>query len=66
MRHAALRSGPWEAGRELVARGHVEGHDGELARRLAAYDPPPPAFTRGVLGRYCALVGSAADGATLR
>ena len=28
-------------------------------------DPPPPAFTRGVLGRYCALVGSASDGATL-
>jgi dihydroxy-acid dehydratase len=43
----------------------VDVDDGELARRLAAYAPPPPAFTRGVLGRYCALVGSASDGATL-
>jgi dihydroxy-acid dehydratase len=45
---------------------HVDVAPGELANRLAAYEPPPPAFTRGVLGRYCALVGSASDGATLR
>ena len=45
---------------------HVDVDDGELDRRLAAYEPPPPAFTRGVLGRYCAQVGSAAEGATLR
>jgi dihydroxy-acid dehydratase len=45
---------------------HVDVADDELARRLDAYDPPAPAFTRGVLGRYCALVGSASDGATLR
>jgi dihydroxy-acid dehydratase len=45
---------------------HVDVPADELARRLATYDPPPPAFTRGVLGRYCALVGSASDGATLR
>ena len=44
---------------------HVDVPDDELAHRLAAYEPPPPAFTRGVLGRYCALVGSASDGATL-
>jgi dihydroxy-acid dehydratase len=43
----------------------VDVSDDELASRLAAYEPPPPAFTRGVLGRYCALVGSASDGATL-
>jgi len=45
---------------------HVDVPDDELASRLAGYEPPPPAFTRGVLGRYCALVGSASDGATLR
>jgi dihydroxy-acid dehydratase len=44
---------------------HVDVPDAELARRLAAYEPPPPAFTRGVLGRYCTLVGSASNGATL-
>ena len=44
---------------------HVDVPDDELARRLAAYEPPPPAYTRGVLGRYCALVGSASNGATL-
>jgi dihydroxy-acid dehydratase len=45
---------------------HVDIGDGELARRLEAYEPPPPVFTRGVLGRYCSLVGSASEGATLR
>ena len=44
---------------------HVHVPDAELARRLAAYEPPAPAFTRGVLGRYCTLVGSASNGATL-
>jgi dihydroxy-acid dehydratase len=45
---------------------HLDVDDAELARRLAAYTPPPPAFTSGVLGRYSRLVGSASDGATLR
>jgi dihydroxy-acid dehydratase len=44
---------------------HVDVDEAEIARRLAGYAPPPPAFTRGVLGRYCRLVGSASDGATL-
>jgi dihydroxy-acid dehydratase len=44
---------------------HVDVDAAEIARRLAGYAPPPPAFTRGVLGRYCRLVGSASDGATL-
>jgi len=39
--------------------------DGELAARLAAFEPPPPRVTSGVLGRYSRLVGSASDGATL-
>jgi dihydroxy-acid dehydratase len=45
---------------------HVDVPDDELARRSAAYRPPPQPFTRGVLGRYCTLVGSASEGATLR
>jgi dihydroxy-acid dehydratase len=39
--------------------------DDELAARLAAYAPPPPRVTGGVLGRYSRLVGSASDGAVL-
>jgi dihydroxy-acid dehydratase len=39
--------------------------DDELAARLAAFEPPPPRVTGGVLGRYARLVGSASDGATL-
>jgi dihydroxy-acid dehydratase len=40
--------------------------DGDLAERLASYVPPPPRVTRGVLGRYARMVGSASEGATLR
>ena len=31
----------------------------------AALTPLPPTFTRGVLGKYIKLVGSASDGAVL-
>src|SRR6185503_9893371 len=44
---------------------HLDVPDDELAARLAAYSPPPPRVTTGVLGRYSRLVGSAARGATL-
>ncbi len=37
--------------------------DAELAARRAAWAPPPPRYTRGVLGKYARLVGSAAGGA---
>ena len=46
-----------------VDEDQYEGYCSALLSRFAA---SPPAFTRGVLGRYCALVGSASDGATLR
>ena len=39
--------------------------DGELAERLAGYVAPRPRVTRGVLGRYARMVGSASEGATL-
>jgi dihydroxy-acid dehydratase len=35
----------------------------EIARRVAAYGPPAPKYTSGVLGKYAKLVGSAAEGA---
>jgi dihydroxy-acid dehydratase len=70
----AVRGGPIAAVREGDritvdvdnAELSVDVPDDELARRLAQYAPPAPAFRTGVLGRYCALVGSASEGATLR
>jgi dihydroxy-acid dehydratase len=70
----AVRGGPIAAVREGdrvtvdvdAAELSVDVAADELATRLARYEPPAPAFTRGVLGRYCALVGSASQGATLR
>ena len=40
---------------------HIE--DEELARRRTAWQPLPPRFSSGVLGKYARLVGSAAQGA---
>ncbi len=37
--------------------------DDELARRRAGWQPLPPRYTTGVLGKYAKLVGSAAQGA---
>ena len=39
--------------------------DDGMARRLAAWAPPPPRFAAGVFARYAATVGSASDGAVL-
>jgi dihydroxy-acid dehydratase len=47
-------------------RIHVELPDDEIARRLQAYRPPPPAYTNGVLAKYAKLVSSAAEGAITR
>jgi dihydroxy-acid dehydratase len=41
----------------------LEVDEGELARRRAAWTPPPPRYTRGVLAKYARVVGSAARGA---
>ena len=35
----------------------------EFDSRKAGFTPPPPRYTRGVLAKYCKLVGSAAQGA---
>ncbi|SDX66946.1 dihydroxy-acid dehydratase [Modestobacter sp. DSM 44400] len=37
--------------------------EAELARRAEGWMPPAPRYTRGVLGKYAKLVGSAAQGA---
>jgi dihydroxy-acid dehydratase len=47
------------ANREL----NVQISDDELRARLADYEPLPPAYTNGVLGKYRKLVHSAAEGA---
>jgi len=37
--------------------------DAEIARRVAAYESPPPKYATGVLAKYARLVSSAAEGA---
>ncbi len=37
--------------------------DEAIARRIAAYEPPPPKYATGVLAKYAKLVSSAAQGA---
>jgi dihydroxy-acid dehydratase len=39
--------------------------DDELAKRRAAWTPPAPRYTRGVLAKFGALVGSSHQGAVL-
>ena len=47
-------------------RMDVELSDEEIARRVAAYEPPPPAYDHGVLAKYARLVSSASEGAVTR
>jgi dihydroxy-acid dehydratase len=47
------------AGRRL----DVDLPDDEIAARVAAYEPPPPAYRQGVMAKYAKLVSSAAEGA---
>jgi dihydroxy-acid dehydratase len=42
---------------------NVELSEDEIAARLADYEPPPPMYTSGVLGKYARHVGSASEGA---
>jgi dihydroxy-acid dehydratase len=50
-------------GRGLVLR--LEVPDEELARRRAAWRPPPPRYVRGVLAKFARSASSAATGAVL-
>ncbi len=47
-------------------RMDVELSDDEIARRVEAYESPPPAYTSGVLAKYARLVSSASEGAVTR
>ena len=44
-------------------RVDIDISDDEIEARLAAYEPPAPTHTSGVLGKYAALVSSASEGA---
>jgi dihydroxy-acid dehydratase len=44
----------------------VDLSDEEIARRLAAWSPPQPNYTQGVLAKYRALVTQADNGAIMR
>jgi dihydroxy-acid dehydratase len=42
---------------------NVELSREEIEGRLRDYEPPPPRYSNGVLGKYARLVGSASEGA---
>jgi dihydroxy-acid dehydratase len=63
---AALRDGDeitLDADRRQIS---VALSDEEIARRVAAYEPPPPQYATGVLAKYAKLVSSADEGAITR
>ena len=49
-----------DAHRQLI---QLNVDDAELARRRAAWRPPPPRYTRGLLAKYMKLVSTASKGA---
>ena len=60
---AALREGD-EVTIDIDARElSVALSDAEIAERVAAYEPPEPAFASGVMAKYAATVSSASAGA---
>jgi dihydroxy-acid dehydratase len=60
---AAVRDGDVIVFDVAVRELNVELSDEEIATRVAAYDPGPPKYERGVLGKYARQVGSASAGA---
>jgi dihydroxy-acid dehydratase len=60
---AAVRDGDEIAIDIAERRLDVHLSDAEIQARLKAWSPPNPAYTTGVLAKYGALFGSAADGA---
>jgi dihydroxy-acid dehydratase len=63
---AAVRNGDMITIDVASRRMDVELCDDEIARRVSAYEPPPPAYVNGVLAKYAKLVGSASEGAVTR
>jgi dihydroxy-acid dehydratase len=60
---AALRDGDTVSFDVDARRLDVELSDDEIASRVAAYEPPPPAYTSGVMAKYARSVSSASEGA---
>jgi dihydroxy-acid dehydratase len=63
---AALRDGDLVTLDVEARELRVDLSDDEIEARLAAWTPPPPRYTRGVLAKYAALVSSASEGAVTR
>ncbi len=60
---AAVRDGDRVSFDVDARRLDVELSDDEIASRVAAYEPPPPAYTSGVMAKYARSVSSASEGA---
>jgi dihydroxy-acid dehydratase len=60
---AAVRDGDTITLDVPARRLHVDLAEAEVAARLAAWTPPAPRYTGGVMAKYQAMVGSAAEGA---
>ncbi len=63
---AAVRDGDTITIDVASRRMDVDLGDDEIARRVAAYTSPPPAFEHGVLAKYAKLVSSASEGAVTK
>ena len=63
---AALRDGDIVVIDIAQRRLDTEVSDGEIATRLAAWQPHPPNYTSGVFAKYACLVSQANDGAITR
>jgi dihydroxy-acid dehydratase len=60
---AAIRDGDTITFDVAARRLDLELPDDEIAKRVAAYEPPPPAYTNGVMAKYARSVSSASEGA---
>ena len=60
---AAIRDGDTITFDVEARRLDLELPDDEIAKRVAAYEPPPPAYTNGVMAKYARSVSSASEGA---
>jgi dihydroxy-acid dehydratase len=60
---AAIRDGDAITFDVEARRLDVELSDEEIAKRIAAYQPPAPHYTTGVMAKYARSVSSAAEGA---
>lgn len=60
---AAIRDGDQVSFDVTARRLDVDLPAEEIAKRVAAYDPPPARYRNGVMAKYARSVGSAAEGA---